>query len=267
MKIMQTHRSLKLLAACLMAMPRFAMAGAPELPKAIGSTAAPTLSKLGADILAVPDIAAAKAALNATFAAPLQLKVEAQKTQPATEREVNDCQALLALNGQITDTVSVADRGFLLRQQASCEALNALTAVRPASASLLPSLPWPQAWKALTNTALWPADVLPQMGDEPAHALSKKAMPSLQQAHRGKPWRLDIGKHTPEGTFVLKGSALTVQLQALARGDFNGDGQQDWLVLWSAHANGGSWEGVRAAVLSRPIGQKMITLTWLPLAP
>jgi hypothetical protein len=227
---------------------------------------APSLSQQGAELLGLPHLSGAQAALNAPFDAPIQVRVEGEKAQGETARQVNDCQTLLSLNGKITNTVSIADWGFLLRQQAACNALHALAAVRPASASQLPTSPWPQAWKALIKPALWPADVMPLLGDEANHAASPKAKRSLKQAHGTKPWRLETGKHTPEGTLVLKGSEATVHLQALARGDFNGDAQQDWLVLWSAHANGGSWEGVRAAVLSRPIGQKMITLTWLPLA-
>ncbi len=51
-------------------------------------------------------------------------------------------------------------------------------------------------------------------------------MRSLKQAHGTKPWRLETGKHTPEGVLVLKGAGATIHLQALAlaRGDFNGDG-------------------------------------------
>jgi len=170
------------------------------------------------------------------------------------------------LKGKISGTVDIADWGFLLRQQASCEALGALTSVRPSSLSQLPAEPWPQAWRALINPALWPADVLPQMGDDTSESKPTRAGRSLKQAHGSKPWRIQADKHTPEGIFVLKDAATIIHLQPLARGDFDGDGQQDWLVLWSAHATGGSWESVRSALLSYPTGQKMIKLTWLPLA-
>jgi len=237
------------------------------LPASTQASLPPSLSQQGTEWLALTQISDAQASLNAPFEAPIKLRVKGEKAHGDAERDVSDCKTLLTLRGKITNTVTIADWGFLLGQQASCDALQALISVRPASASQLPTTPWPKAWRALTHPALWPADVLPLMGDDAARVSAANTKQSLKQAHGSQPWRLDTSKHTPEGTLVLKDSVATVHLQALARGDFNGDGQQDWLVLWSAHASGGSWEGIRAAVLSRPIGQKMITLTWLPLAP
>jgi hypothetical protein len=256
-----------LLATSLVTLSTLAWSGATKLPAQSEAQLTPLLSKEGADVLSLNNIADAATALNAPFDTPIRVRLEANKEHSPKERQVNDCKALLPLTGKIIGTVDIADWGVLLRQQASCEALRALTSVRPASTSAMPSRPWPVAWKALTDPALWPADVLPQMDDEATSAKPVKSSRTLKQAHGGKPWHLETGRYTPEGTLALKDSAATIQLQALARGDFDGDGQQDWLVLWFAHATGGSWEGVRAAVLSRPIGQKMITLTWLPLAP
>lgn len=237
------------------------------MPAQNSSPLLPSLSKQGAEWLALPEVADAQAALSAPFAAPIEVRTGGDMAQGETSRQVSDCKTLLALNGKITNTVNIADWGFLLRQQASCEALHALAGARPASVSLLPTKPWPQGWHKLTNPALWPADVVPQMGDEARHASGRNSKQSLKQAHGNKHWRIETSKRMPEGMMVLKDAVATVHLQALARGDFNSDGQQDWLVLWSAHARSGSWEGIRAAVLSRPIGQKMIMLSWLPLAP
>jgi len=267
MKLKNCHWNAGLLATSLVVLSNLAWAGDTSQPAQSGATLAPSLSKEGAELLALTNIAGARTALNAPFEAPIKLQLADSKAQNPSEREVNDCKTLRSLKGKISGTVDIADWGFLLRQQASCEALGALTSVRPSSVSQLPVKPWPEAWRALTNPALWPAEVLPQMGDDDANTKPTSAGRSLKQAHGSKPWRIEAGKHTPEGIFVLKDAVAIIHLQPLARGDFDGDGQQDWLVLWSAHANGGSWENVRSALLSYPTGQKMIRLTWLPRAP
>ena len=42
-----------------------------------------------------------------------------------------------------------------------------------------------------------------------------------------------------------------MRLQWLARGDFDGDGWEDWLLRWQARAEGGSWRAVRCVLLTR----------------
>lgn len=62
--------------------------------------------------------------------------------------------------------------------------------------------------------------------------------------------RVVPGRGAPEGlSLVARG--YTVRLQWLARGDFDGDGWEDWLLRWQARAEGGSWRAVRCLLLTR----------------
>ena len=60
------------------------------------------------------------------------------------------------------------------------------------------------------------------------------------------------GGAAPE-SLTLAARGYTVRLQWLARGDFDGDGWEDWLLRWQARAEGGSWRAVRCVLLTRKV--------------
>ena len=93
--------------------------------------------------------------------------------------------------------------------------------------------------------AIWPA-----VSRDEVDALAGAGQ-TLRQASGRRAWtRTALGGAAPEA-LTLAARGYSVRLQWLARGDFDGDGWEDWLLRWQARAEGGSWRAVRCVLLTR----------------
>lgn len=202
---------------------------------------APALQPGAGESLGIANPGDAAAALQRPFDDPIALKLgtsRATSTPP-------DCRALLELAPHIVGTRFPADWDVLQRQLADCQALRWLAAAGQARQSAMPS-----RLHAARETWRWPATIWPAMSQDEVDALAGAGQ-TLRQASGRRLWaRSAPGRGTPEGlTLVARG--YTVGLQWLARGDFDGDGWEDWLLRWQAGAEGGSWRAVRCVLLTR----------------
>ena len=226
--------------------------------------ATPRLEVAGAKALGISRLDQAATQLDQAFEAPFEVNTReggATAVQPATVQSAANCRALLQLTDRIQGTPSAVDWPVLLSQLAVCQSLQALAHVQPAQRSALPT-----RWTSLSATRDWPASIWPNIDADSSRAADRPGQTLarwLKQTH----WRLRGNAKDHGITALLENDSVALALQPLARGDFDADGLEDWLVLWQAHAKGGSWAATRALLVSRQPGQRALRLTWLPEPP
>lgn len=203
---------------------------------------APALQPGAGESLGIANPGDAAAALQRPFDDPIALKLG---SGPGATRTPPDCGALLELAPHIVGTRSPADWNLLQRQLADCQALRWLAVAGQARHSAMPP-----RLHAARETWRWPAAIWPAISQDEVDALAGAGQ-TLKQASGRRVWtRVAPGRATPEG-LTLAARGYTVRLQWLARGDFDGDGWEDWLLRWQARAEGGSWRAVRCVLLTR----------------
>jgi len=210
--------------------------------------------------LDIKDVNGAAAALNQPLEFPMAVRTESAQGQQ--EQVPQTCQALLALEGYITGTVSEPDWADLRLMLARCHALRAISQAKPASQSALPA-----TLLALRATQLWPVNAWPAISPDEQEALKRPGL-TLRNASGRTQWhamteRKGSKRADRPVTLQLNADALTLIVQWIAQGDFDGDGNEDWLLLWRAKATGGSWQDTRAALLTRTNKNKALKLHWL----
>jgi hypothetical protein len=210
--------------------------------------------------LDITDVNDAAAALNQPLEFPMAVRTESAQGQQ--EQVPQTCQALLALEGHITGTVNEPDWADLRLVLARCHALRAISQAKPASQSALPA-----TLLALRATQLWPVNTWPAISPDEQEALKRPGL-SLRNASSRTQWhavsdRKGSRRADLPVTLQLNAYAQTLIVQWIAQGDFNGDGLEDWLLLWRAKANGGSWQDTRAALLTPTNKNKALKLHWL----
>lgn len=192
--------------------------------------------------LGIADLSDAGAALERPFDDPIALTLA---EGPGATRTPPHCRALLELAPHIVGTRSPSDWNVLQQRLADCHALRWLAAAGQARHSAMPS-----RLHAARETWRWPAAIWPAISQDEVDALAGAGQ-TLRQASGRRVWtRVAPGGATPEG-LALAARGYTLRLQWLARGDFDGDGWEDWLLRWQARAAGGSWRATRCVVLTR----------------
>lgn len=213
-----------------------------------------------ADWLSIAGAKDAAAALIQPLVSPMAVLTES--TQGRQEQSPRTCRDLLAVEGDITGTVSEPDWADLRLVLARCHALQALSQAKQSVHTALPA-----TLQALRATRLWPVDAWPAISPDEEQALKRPGL-SLQNASGITRWHAPPSrKGTPKAerpiVWVLTTDVQIVTVQWIARGDFNGDGTEDWLLLWRAKASAGSWHDTRAARLTRTRKNEALTLHWL----
>ncbi len=235
-----------------------------------GKPAGPTLEIANAKTLGIQDVSQAAKQFDQAFEDAFEVSTQANNREggtaaPSTTRQattvqnVTNCRALLELTSSITGTPSAADWPALLHQQAICQSLQALAHAQPARRSALPA-----QWTGLSATRDWPAAIWPNISEDSSKAAVHPGQ-TLAKWVKQNQWRMNPGSQGQGPTATLEDDSVTLQLRPLARGDFDADGLEDWLLLWQAHAKGGSWAATRALLVSRQPGQRALRLTWLPV--
>lgn len=211
------------------AMPRAAAdpaATAPWLGPALG------LSTLDADALA--------ARLQQPFDTPLPARLSAAAGGQLLQ--LRHCADWLQHRSQVVGSDNDAAWRVLRLQVVVCDALARLQRAAPAQRSALPRTG--QA-PTLADTRRWPATLWPAPSRDEA-AVQQRAGATLRSVSGVDRWRLQAG-----GVRVLATRERRVELTELARADVDGDGWQDWLLLWQGQLLQGSWTDARLVVLTR----------------
>jgi len=185
--------------------------------------------------LDITDVNGAAAALNQPLEFPMAVRTESAQGQQ--EQVPQTCQALLVVEGHITGTVSEPDWADLRLVLARCHALRAISQAKPTSQSALPA-----TLLTLRATQLWPVNAWPAISPDEQEALKRPGL-SLRNASGRTQWHamteLKGSKRADRPvTLQLNADAQTIIVQWIAQGDFDGDGNEDWLLLWRAKANG-----------------------------
>ncbi|QPF72202.1 hypothetical protein G8A07_04165 [Roseateles sp. DAIF2] len=188
----------------------------------------------------------AAAALERPFAEPLELLLR----RDGEARNViapPHCRALLDLRQHIVGTRPAIDWGVLQQRLADCRALQWLTRAAPPLHSALPV-----DLAAARDTRLWPAQALrPAVSPDEMAAIQARPAASLHEFSGRRQWRFVASAGQQGQVLQLRGPAYELQLQWLARADFDGDGWEDWLLNWRARAVDGSWQSSRNLLLTR----------------
>lgn len=223
-----------LVAAALLAVAVQGRAGPPP--------PAPALQPGAGEGLGIANFGDAGAALLRPFDDPIVLSLDAGSGATSTPLH---CQALLELAPHIVGTRPAADWNVLQQRLADCHALRWLAAAGQARRSAMPP-----RLDAARETWRWPAAIWPAVSRDEVDALAGAGQ-TLRQASGRRAWtRTALGGAAPEA-LTLAARGYSVRLQWLARGDFDGDGWEDWLLRWQARAEGGSWRAVRCVLLTR----------------
>lgn len=241
-----------------------ALVMAPSLAAAAkaGQPATPTVEAAGIQALGIQQLSQAAAQLNQPFEDAFEVMVRQEgqattATTPMVKQSIAHCTDLLQWSDRIQDTAAPGNWPAWLYQSALCQSLQAVAHVLVAHRSGLPT-----TLAGLSPTRLWPASIWPNMDDDSVRAANRPGQ-TLAKWLKQKQWR--ISSNQKQGTMAtLEDDSVALQLSLLARGDFDADGLEDWLLLWQAHAKGGSWAATRALIISRKPGQSALRLTWLP---
>lgn len=221
---------------------------------------AQVLSPGAARLLGITEPAQAPAALDRPFDDPIVITVKGPtETSHATPLH---CRALLELEPSIAGTMPASDWPVLQQALADCQALQWLARVTAPIRTALPA----QA-KGAQETRLWPAATWPATSPEGREALLRSGQ-SLADVSGRRWWQARsnaTAKDIP--ALHLRTDDHELNVQWLARGDFDGDGWEDWLLRWQAHAVGGSWRAARTLLLTRKNPTAMFEIREDPAPP
>lgn len=218
----------------------------PSVADARKTSARPPAAALlpGAEkVLGISRVEDAGAALEQAFTDPIEITLTSGSE--ISRQTPPHCRALLELEPRIANTEPAGDWNVLQQRLADCHALQWLGRVAAPSRTALPhDLP------AVRQTRLWPASIWPAVSQEEAAALSRPGQ-TLHGASRRHSWQVIRADARSPGALRLETDHYTVRVQWLARGDFDGDGWEDWLLRWQAQAAGGSWRAARSLLITR----------------
>ena len=191
-------------------------------------------------------------ALERPFKDPITLTLnEGSRTPP-------HCRALLDLQRQITGTRPAADWDVLQQQLADCTALQWLARATVPLRSAMP-----KQLHSARETRLWPASVWPTVSPDEMHTLARAGQ-TLRGVSAEPLWQIVApGPHNIQALRIASRGYL-LRVQWLARGDFDGDGNEDWLLRWQAQAEGGSWRAARSVLLTRRTAAGPFSMRDLP---
>lgn len=210
--------------------------------------------------LGITDVRDAASALRQPLVSPLAVHTQSEQGRQGASPQT--CQALLGLESSITGTVMGPDWTELRQMLAKCHALQALSQAKPATHTALPT-----TLLTLRDTRLWPVDAWPAISPDEEAALKRPGL-SLRNASGRTQWQAGDGskgrsRSNQPMAMQLSAHAQRIIVQWIARGDFNSDGLEDWLLLWRAKSHEGSWQDTRAALLTRASKNEAVTLLWL----
>jgi hypothetical protein len=206
---------------------------------------APALLPGVAKLLGITQLEAAGSALERPFSDPIELKLEAGIEPLHQTQTPPHCRALLDLEARITGTKSAADWNLLQQRLADCHALQWLAGWKAPSQTALPA-----HLLAARKTRLWPASTWPAVSPDESEALVRPGQ-TLQSASGRRYWQSVPRDTTGFAALQLDSQGYTLRVQWLARGDFDGDGWEDWLLRWQAQAVGGTWRASSSLLLTR----------------
>jgi hypothetical protein len=166
----------------------------------------------------------------------------------------SDCIVLLEVQDHIAGTRPPGDWSLLQRQLAVCHILRWLSHGAAAGRSALPS-----DISLIRETRVWPASTWPAVSADEATALARPGQ-TLQSASARRLWQVLTPQSSAELTLGLESHGYALRLQLLAKGDFDGDGWEDWLMLWQAHGIGGQWSDTRGLLVTRQSAGEVLSV-------
>lgn len=208
------------------------------------------------DVLGVDNASKSVAALERAFADPITIVMRLDGAD--SNQTPGSCLKLLTVQSSIVGVRPVSDWAALQDQLVTCTALKWLTTMATPKRSALPS-----ALKLLRSTSLWPVSLWPNP-DASSGAAQGTTKKSLRKVSGLSAWKHVAAQAGASEHLSLVNRDYQLSVELLARGDFNGDGWEDWLISWRAKAITGSWYNSRSMVLSRMTQHG--SLTELPLS-
>lgn len=191
--------------------------------------------------------------LDAPFPAPFPARLS---TPEGVERvQFANCRTLLATQARLVGADSEADYRALRQQISACEEIRWLAGLGRASRSGLP-----KEFLTVSETRRYPASLWPNVSDDEQQRAARpgatlQTMSGKRHLHGGTP-----------DTLQLDGRDYGIRLRLLARGDLDGDGWEDAVFRWSAHALNGTFQDSRLVVLTRRTRRGPLSFEELPLA-
>jgi hypothetical protein len=176
--------------------------------------------------------ALAGASLDSAFGSPFQVRLEG-----GGSASVADCAELVALDERITEEGSGSNAGAKAFQasRVHCQAINAVKAMQPALRSRLPV----QGQKGRLAAALAqaaPAALYLAISEDSQREVARAGTATLRQFRPAATFHqtaADAARVEVDGTVQ--------DVQLLARGDFNADGFEDWLLRVDSRLTEGSY--------------------------
>ncbi len=174
---------------------------------------------------------------------PFESPWETRSFKTGAEKVANNCRELLALPAGFEPQSEIDYRAFL-HTRVRCRAIEALSTARTARVDRLGPFPLDDA-----RLAELPAALMPVLGPR------KQSDRIAKLSAAGKTWTdveraLRITDKQGDITFV-QGKESRASLEILGRGDVDGDGFEDILLLRSGSGKGGTASVTEAFVLTR----------------
>lgn len=204
---------------------------------------APVLLPGASTLLGIAGFEDAAAALDRSF--PDAIEVVLKASAEARGRTPPNCRALLDLEEKISGTRPESDWNVLRQRLADCHALQWLAQASAPSSSALPP-----DFRAARETRYWPSSIWPAVSRDEIEIQVRTGV-TLKDASGRRYWRAASTDAMQLPTLQLDRHDYAIRVQWLARGDFDGDGWEDWLLRWQAQAVGGTWRAARCLLLTR----------------